>query len=167
MTKILFVCLGNICRSPMAEMIMKDMVRKAGREDEFEIASAATSREEIGNPIYPPARKELERRGIPFESRATRQMSRADYEYYDLLIGMDDANLRDMRRIAGLPAGGGGLQGAEAGAAGGGKIRSLLSFAGEDYARHGCSVADPWYTGDFAATYEDLVAGISGLLSQY
>ena len=154
MIKVLFVCLGNICRSPMAEMIMKDMVRKAGREDEFEIASAATSREEIGNPIYPPARKELDSRGIPYEHRGARQMTREDYEYYDLLIGMDDNNLRNMRRIAGLGVGDRG------------KIRSLLELAPEDYPRHGCAVADPWYTGDFAATYEDLVAGITGLLSQ-
>ncbi len=153
MTKILFVCLGNICRSPMAEMILKDMVRKAGCEDEFEIASAATSTEEIGNPIYPPAVRELAAHGIEAEKRGARQMTRHDYEYYDLLIGMDDNNLRNMRRIAGLPI---GEQG---------KIRSLLSFASEGYARHGCAVADPWYTGDFAATYRDLVEGCRGILN--
>ena len=154
-TKILFVCLGNICRSPMAEMILKDMVRKAGCEDEFEIASAATSTEEIGNPIYPSAVCELAAHGIEAEKRGARQMTRHDYEYYDLLIGMDDNNLRNMRRIAGLPI---GEQG---------KIRSLLSFASEDYARHGCAVADPWYTGDFAATYRDLVEGCRGILNYF
>ena len=99
--RILFVCLGNICRSPMAEFVMKDLVRKAGLSDRFEIASAATSREELGNPVYPPARRELQRHGIACEGHAARQMTRADYAHYDLLLGMDDGNLRDMRRRPG------------------------------------------------------------------
>ena len=101
MTRILFVCLGNICRSPMAEFIMKDMVKKAGLADRFEIASAATSREEIGNPVYPPARQKLAQHGIGCKSKTARQLTAEDYGYYDLLIGMEEANLRNMRRICG------------------------------------------------------------------
>ena len=152
MKRILFVCHGNICRSPMAEMIMKDMVRKVGLEADFEIASAATSTEEIGNPIYPPAKRELEAHGIPAEARSARRMTKADYEKYDLLVGMDDANLRNMRSIARLAIGEEG------------KVHSLLEFAPDDYPRKGCSVADPWYTGDFAITYDDITAGCKGLL---
>ena len=99
MVKILFVCHGNICRSPMAEFVMRDLVKKAGREWEFEIASAATSTEEIGNPIYPPARAEMARHGIPVEKRGARQVTWSDYQAYDLLIGMDNANIRNMRRM--------------------------------------------------------------------
>lgn len=100
MTRILFVCHGNICRSPMAEYIMKDLVRKAGREDDFIIASAATSTEEIGHGVYPPARQKLAEHGISCRGHAARQMCRSDYADYDLLVGMDCANLRNMRRIA-------------------------------------------------------------------
>ena len=101
MTKVLFICHGNICRSPMAEFVMKDLVDKAGLSDKFEIASAATSTEEIGNPVYPPARRELAAHGIPCTGHAARQLTRADYDRYDLLIGMDSANIRNMLRICG------------------------------------------------------------------
>lgn len=147
MTKILFVCHGNICRSPMAEFVMKDLVKKAGREAEFEIASAATSTEEIGNPVYPPARRELAAHGIGCAGHAARQLRRADYDHYDLLIGMDGANVRNMRRMCGGDPDG--------------KIRLLLDFAD----RPGQEVADPWYTGDFTATWRDVEAGCQGLLA--
>ena len=120
MVKILFVCHGNICRSPMAEYVMKKLVKDAGREREFEIASAATSREEIGNPVYPPARSELAKHGIACKGHAARQMTRADYDHYDWLVGMEPYNLRNMLRITG-----GDPEG---------KIRLLMSFAGSDEA---------------------------------
>ena len=148
MIKVLFCCHGNICRSPMAEFVMKDLVKKAGQEAEFEIASAATSTEEIGNPVYPPARRELAAHGIGCAGHAARQLRRADYDHYDLLIGMDGANVRNMRRMCGGDPDG--------------KIRLLLDFAG----RPGQEVADPWYTGDFTATWRDVEAGCQGLLEQ-
>ena len=133
MKRILFVCHGNICRSPMAEYVMKDLVKKAGLAAQFHIESAATSREEIGNPVYPPARRKLAEHGISCAGHAARQLTREDYDRWDLLIGMDGANLRNMRRICGGdPAG---------------KLRLLLDCAG----RSG-EVADPWYTGDFETT---------------
>jgi len=145
MHKILFVCLGNICRSPMAEMILKDMVKKRGLDKEFEIASCATSTEELGNPVYPPARAELSRRGIPCEHRAARQLTKADYDKYDLLIGMDASNIRNMHRmLGGDPKG---------------KIRKMMEFAGSSR-----DVADPWYTGGFDVTYRDITEGCEGLL---
>lgn len=145
MTKILFVCHGNICRSPMAEFVMKDLVEKAGLTDAFEIASAATSTEEIGNPVYPPARRKLAEHGIFCAGKTARQMTRADYGYYDLLIGMDHANLRNMVRMCGGdPAG---------------KIHALL-----DYTSRLGEVADPWYTGDFEATWRDVQEGCTALL---
>ena len=101
MTKVLFICHGNICRSPMAEFVMKDLVAKAGLSDQFEIASAATSTEEIGNPIYPPARRKLAEHGISCEGKTARQMTRRDYETYDYLIAMDHNNLRNMARFVG------------------------------------------------------------------
>ena len=101
MTKILFICHGNICRSPMAEFVMKDLVKKAGLSPQFYIDSAATSREEIGNPVYPPARRKLAEHGVPCGGHAARQLTGGDYAEYDLLIGMDQANLRNMRRICG------------------------------------------------------------------
>ena len=146
MIKILFVCHGNICRSPMAEFVMKDLVRKAGLESQFHIASAATSTEEIGSPVYPPARRKLAEHGIKCSGKTARQLTRTDYDRYDLLIGMDNANLRNMRRICGGDSDG--------------KIRLLLEFTG----RSG-EVADPWYTGDFEATWRDVLEGCSGLLS--
>lgn len=146
MTKILFVCHGNICRSPMAEFIMKDLVHKADAEDRFSIASAATSTEEIGNPVYPPARRKLAEHGISCAGKTARQMTAADYGRYDLLIGMDSANLRNMRRICG-----GDPEG---------KIHLLLEFT----ERPG-DVADPWYTGDFETTWQDVSAGCQALLT--
>ena len=145
MTKILFVCHGNICRSPMAEFIMKDLVRKAGLEDRFQIASAATSTEEIGNSVYPPARRKLAEHGISCAGKTARQLTKADYAQYDLLIGMDRANIRNMNRICGGDPDG--------------KIKLLLS-----YTDHSGDVADPWYTGDFDATWRDVMEGCQGLL---
>ena len=145
MHAVLFVCHGNICRSPMAEFVMKDLVRKAGADTEFFIASAATSTEEIGNPVYPPARRKLAEHGIGCAGHAARQMTAADYGRWDYLVGMDGANLRNMRRICG-----GDPEG---------KLSLLLDWAG----RSG-DVADPWYTGDFEATWQDVLAGCQGLL---
>ena len=147
MTNILFVCHGNICRSPMAEFVMKDLVKKAGMEDVFSIASAATSTEEIGNPVYPPARRKLSEHGISCAGKTARQLRRVDYEHYDYLVGMDSANFRNMQRICG-----GDPEG---------KISLLL-----DYTDHPGSVADPWYTGDFEATWQDVLAGCRGLLAK-
>ena len=143
MIKLLFVCHGNICRSPMAEFVMKDMVKKAGLADQFEIASAATSTEEIGNGVYPPARRKLLEHGIRCDGKRARQMTRADYQRYDLLIGMDSANIRNMTRIAG-----GDPEG---------KIRPLL---------YDKDVADPWYTGNFEATWQDVLRGCQALLEE-
>ena len=140
--KILFICHGNICRSPMAEFVMKDMVEKAGLEWKFEIASAATSTEEIGNPVYPPARRKLAEHGISCKGKTARQMSRRDYDDYDLLIGMDRYNMRNMRSICG-----GDPEG---------KLRMLLNR----------DVADPWYTGNFDETYADVVRGCAALLEE-
>ena len=148
MIKILFVCHGNICRSPMAEFVMKDLVKKAGLEKKFHIESAATSTEEIGNPVYPPARRKLAEHGIDCAGKTARQLKRDDYERFDLLIGMDRANLRNMTRICG----GDRL----------GKLRLLMEYAGQPDRE----VADPWYTGDFEATWRDVAAGCRGLLEQ-
>lgn len=147
MTRILFVCHGNICRSPMAEFVMKDLVRKAGLAAEFEIASAATSAEETGNPVYPPARRKLAEHGIGCAGKTARQLRPGDYGRYDFLIGMDGANLRNMRRICG-----GDPEG---------KISLLL-----DFTKRPGDVADPWYTGDFDATWRDVLAGCEGLLAR-
>ena len=130
MKKILFVCHGNICRSPMAEFVMKDLMKKAGLESQFRIESAATSREEIGSPVYPPARRKLAEHGISCEGHAARQLTNQDYEDYDLLIGMDQANLRNMYRICG------------------GDFSDKMSLLME-HTDHPGDVADPWYTGDF------------------
>ena len=147
MVKILFVCHGNICRSPMAEFVMKDMVRKRGLDDCFKIASAATSREEIGNPVYPPARRTLAQHGIGCDGHHARQMTRADYDKYDLIIGMDHANIRNILRITGGdPAG---------------KVSLLLDHT----ARARQEVADPWYTGDFDETWDDVFQGCAKLLA--
>lgn len=145
MVKILFICHGNICRSPMAEFVMKDLVQKAGLDGQLAIASAATSTEEIGNPVYPPARRKLAEHGIRCDGKRARQLRRDDYTRYDLLIGMDRANVRNMERICG-----GDPEG---------KLHLLLEYT----ARPG-EVADPWYTGDFQATWEDVEAGCTGLL---
>ena len=147
MKKILFVCHGNICRSPMAEFVMKDLVQKAGLSDHFYIESAATSTEEIGNEVYPPAKRKLAEHGISCKGKTARQMTRSDYQRFDLLIGMDDWNIRNMTRIAG-----GDPEG---------KIHKLLDYT----ARKG-DVADPWYTGDFDATWRDVTEGCRELLKQ-
>jgi protein-tyrosine phosphatase len=145
--RILFVCHGNICRSPMAEFVMKDLVEKAGVAQQFLIESAATSTEEIGNSVYPPARRKLAEHGISCQGKTARQMTRLDYGRYDLLIGMDSWNIRNMRAISG-----GDPEG---------KIRMLM-----DYTNRPGDVADPWYTGDFEATWRDVLEGCEALLSQ-
>ena len=145
MIKVLFICHGNICRSPMAEFVLKDMVKKAGLEDRFRIDSVAATREEIGNDMYPPAKRKLREKGIPFSPRAARLLVRADYDRFDYLIGMDEENLDDMLRICGGDS--------EK------KISLLLEWAGISR-----DVADPWYTGNFEATYRDLITGCSALL---
>lgn len=146
MVKILFVCHGNVCRSPMAEYVMKNLVKKAAIEDLFCIASAATSTEEIGNPVYPPAQRKLSEHGISCTSHAARQLTNRDYTDYDLLIGMDQANVRNMRGIfCGNPEE---------------KIHLLMEYAGQP----GQEVADPWYTRDFEATWRDVSVGCQGLL---
>ena len=147
MVKILFVCHGNICRSPMAEYVMKDLVRKAGLEGRFVIDSAATSTEEIGNGVYPPARRKLQEHGISCAGHAARQLRREDYRSFDFLVGMDRANLRNMLRICG-----GDPEG---------KISLLL-----DHTSRKGEVADPWYTGDFEATWQDVLEGCGALLEQ-
>jgi protein-tyrosine phosphatase len=148
MIRVLFICHGNICRSPMAEFVFKDMVEKRGLADRFEIASAATSTEEIwngvGNPVYPPAREELAKHGISCEGKRAVQLKKSDYDAYDYLIGMDYMNIKNIERMTGHQ---------------GGKIKLLLSFAGEDR-----PISDPWYTGDFRKTYEDVVKGCEALL---
>ena len=165
MTKILFVCHGNICRSPMAEFVMKDLVKKAGLEDQFHIESAATSTEEIGNPVYPPARRKLAEHGIDCAGKTARQLRNEDYDQFDFLIGMDKANLRNMCRIISAPRASLRSVALRNGACGhsyGGdsKIYLLMEFAGCPDAE----VADPWYTGDFEATWRDVTAGCTGLL---
>ena len=147
MTSLLFVCHGNICRSPMAEFVMKDLVEKAGLSSRFFIASAAVSAEELGNPVYPPAQKMLSAHGLSCAGKTARRMTRADYESFDLLIGMDESNRRYMLRIAG-----GDPED---------KIHLLLDFT--DRPR---DVADPWYTGDFTAAWDDILAGCTALLEQ-
>ena len=147
MIKILFVCHGNICRSPMAEYVMKDLAKKAGLSDRLEIASAATSFEEIGNPVYPPAKRELQKHGIACSGHAARHLEREDYDYYDYLIGMEPVNLRNMRRICG-----GDPEG---------KLQLLMSFAGSD-----APIDDPWYTGRFSEVYDQIREGCEALLEK-
>ena len=148
MVKILFVCHGNICRSPMAEYVMKERVKSRGLEDLFEIASAATSTEELGNPVYPPAKAMLEAHGIRCDGHRARQMTKADYERYDLIICMDRFNVKNL-----YPITGGDPQR---------KVRLLLEYT----PRHGQQTADPWYTGDFDATWRDVTEGCEGLITE-
>jgi len=143
--KILFICHGNICRSPMAEFVMKRLVDEAGMAEQFEIASAATSTEEIGNPVYPPARRKLAEHGIGCAGKTARQITRADYRHYDYVIAMDHNNLRNLHRLLGDDSEG--------------KISLLM-----DYTSRPGDVADPWYTGDFEATWRDVIEGCQGFL---
>ena len=142
MVKILFVCHGNICRSPMGEFVLKDMVKKAGIEDRFEIGSAAVSREEIGNDIYPPARRELQRHGVACDGHAARQVTMKDYHHFDRIYYMDASNARWLARL--LPKDPD-------------KIRPLLDH----------DVADPWYTGDFEETWRDVVEGCTAIMEEF
>lgn len=145
MHRICFICHGNICRSPMAEFVLKDMVKKRGIESDFEIRSRATSTEEIGNDIHPGTRRVLKKHGVPTFPRMATQLTARDYSQYDYLIAMDHYNLRNIRRIVGEDT----QQ----------KVHLLLSFAGGSG-----DIADPWYTGDFDETYRDVVDGCRGLL---
>lgn len=146
--KILFVCHGNICRSPMAEFVMKYLVKEAGMEDQFEIASAATSTEEIGNPVYPPARRKLEEHGISCEGKRARVITRDDYHYYDQIVVMDSENIQSLRWLFGKDKDR--------------KVKLLM-----DYTDRPGEVADPWYTGDFEATWQDVSEGCKSLLNTY
>jgi len=146
--RILFVCHGNICRSPMAEFVMKDLVSKAGLEDSFYIESAATSTEEIGNPVYPPARRKLAEHGISCQGKSARQMRDSDYDRFDLLVGMDTWNIRNMQRICGGDPDG--------------KIVKLM-----DFTRRPGDVADPWYSDDFETTWRDVLEGCQGIMDSF
>lgn len=147
MYKILFVCHGNICRSPMAEFVMKDIVKKAGRSDEFYIASCATSTEEIGNPVHHGTRRKLAEVGISCDGKRAVQLTKSDYNKYDYIIAMDEMNIRNiMRIIKSDPEG---------------KVSLLLSHAGMS-----SSIADPWYTGNFNDTYRDVLLGCKALFNE-
>lgn len=145
MYKILFVCHGNICRSPMAEFCMRDLLKKAGYENRVSVASAATSTEELGCSVYPPAKRKLKEHGIDCTGKTARRVTAADYGKYDLIVGMDAANMRNMRRIIGEDRDG--------------KYHLLLEFAGRDG-----DISDPWYSGDFDSAWDDIEAGCRALL---
>ena len=145
--KILFVCHGNICRSPMAEFVMKEMVKNSGLQERIYIESAATSTEELGNPVYPPARKIMAQHGIDCKNKTARQITRADYDNFDYIVAMDEYNIRNMRRFFGDDPDN--------------RVSLLLSWANENR-----EVADPWYTGDFEATWCDVNCGCKALLEQ-
>ena len=140
MIKILFICLGNICRSPMAEFVMKELVKEAGLLDKFEIASAATSTYELGNPVYPPARQKLSEHGISCKGKTAKQLTKSDYEYYDYLIAMEQSNIRDIMMIIGSDP------------------KQKVSLLRD--------IADPWYTRDFKATWQDVFEGCKSLLEK-
>lgn len=145
MIRVLFVCHGNICRSPMAEFIMKDIVKKAGLDEKIEISSVAATQDEIGNDMYPPAKRKLEEMGIPYTRRVDRLFTGADYEKYDVIIGMDEENREDLLHLTqGDPKK---------------KLKQLMDFTDTPK-----EVADPWYTGNFNETYEDILRGTTGLL---
>ncbi len=145
--KVLFICHGNICRSPMAEYVMKDLVKKAGLGKYYEIASAATSTEELGNPVYPPAKRKMAEHNISCKGHQARQMNRGDYDYYDYIIGMDSENMYYMPRICGGDPDH--------------KISLLL-----DHTAHPRDVSDPWYTRDFERTWHDVLEGCTALLEE-
>ncbi len=146
MTKILFVCHGNICRSPMAEYALKELLRREGLEGAARIASAATSSEELGNPVYPPVRRLLAARGIDCSDKRARRLRREDYENWDLIIGMDEENMVNMRRLFG-----GDREG---------KLHNMMEYAGRPQA----PVADPWYTRDFERSWQDISVACEGLV---
>lgn len=145
MVKVLFVCYGNICRSPMAEFVLKDMVKKRGIENKFSIASAATSTEEIGNDVHHGTKNKLREVGVSVEKRQARQLTKADYAEYDFIIGMDSLNMSHMNKMLGSDPHG--------------KVKRLLEFT-----ERGGDIADPWFTGNFDVTYNDVVDGCEGLL---
>jgi len=147
MKKILFVCHGNICRSPMAEFVFKELVRKAGLENMFRIDSAATSCEELGNPVFPPVKKLLKEHGIPFDERKAVRMRKSDYDEYDLIVAMDGRNLRGIENIIDMDTDK--------------KVHLLMEFAGKSR-----DVADPYYSGDFEATWKDVQEGCSALFDK-
>lgn len=149
MHRIMFVCHGNICRSPMAEFVMRDLAMKAGRANEFRIASSATTTEEIGNPVHPGTKRVLSAHGIGCVGKTARQLRRDEYKSWDLFVVMDSENLRDMRRILGKDPEG--------------KVHRLMEYAPGSPVR---DVADPWYTGDFEATWNDVLAGCTGLFER-
>ena len=144
MIKVLFICHGNICRSPMAQYVFQHMVHTQGLDDLFEIDSAATSYEEIGNPVYPPVRQLLASKGISTKGKTARRIRKDDYGTYDLIIGMDSANMRNLRYF---------FDDRE------GKIHSLLSYAGSSR-----DISDPWYTDDFETCYSDVIEGVTALI---
>ena len=146
-TKILFVCHGNICRSPMAEFVMKELVKNAGLQEQFHIESAATSTEELGNPVYPPARRVMAEHGIDCKNKSARQITGADYDNFDYIVAMDERNIRNMRPFFGNDPEG--------------KVSLLLHWAGIDR-----EVADPWYTGNFEATWSDVNIGCNALIEK-
>ena len=147
--KIVFVCHGNICRSAMAEFVMKDEVRRTGRENEFEISSAAVSTEQIGNDMYPPAQRKLREKGVPFTRHSAHQITRREFHEADLVVLMDASNRRILSRL---------IPGSDSST----KTTLLMDFTGTPR-----DVADPWYTGDFEATYRDVLAGCRAILSRY
>lgn len=145
MIKIMFVCHGNICRSAMSEFIMKDMIAKRGLEDKIQVASSATSREEIGNDMYPPAKRKLDKEHIPYTRHHARQITKSDYAEYDLILCMEQYNIRNLKRII--------LADPD------NKIHLLL-----DYSDNPRDISDPWYSGDFDKTFDDIIEGCEGLL---